>query len=166
MTSEQYARWQDFAERMARTYPGASRATRAWLVGAVGQLIGWIVCNVKPDAVSGWDETDGDDCASTRVDQWLWDNAAVDGPREDGDGNETSAYRRWLSTYGNRAACCVRAGLDVAVAPSGGVVGFTVGDLKRMYPEGIPAWVSEGYVDDGGKPVDLNACDPGAGVWL
>ena len=40
--------------------------------------------------------------------------------------------------------CCIRAGLDMAVAPSGGVLGFTAGELRKMYPEGVPDWVTGG----------------------
>ncbi len=40
--------------------------------------------------------------------------------------------------------CCIRAGLDMAVNPSGGVLGFTAGDLRKMYPEGVPDWVTGG----------------------
>lgn len=41
-------------------------------------------------------------------------------------------------------ACAIRAGLDIAYPEqvSGGVVGFTVGDLRKMYPEGIPDYVT------------------------
>lgn len=47
---------------------------------------------------------------------------------------------------------CLRAGLDLASAPSAGVVGFTVGDLRAMYPEGVPGWLKEGWVH--GSPLD------------
>jgi hypothetical protein len=40
--------------------------------------------------------------------------------------------------------CCIRAGLDTAVSPSAGVLGFTAGDLRKMYPEGVPDWISGG----------------------
>lgn len=40
--------------------------------------------------------------------------------------------------------CCVRAGMDLAISPSMGVMGFTAGDLRRMYPEGVPDWVTGG----------------------
>lgn len=40
--------------------------------------------------------------------------------------------------------CCLRAGLDIAVAPSAGVLGFTAGDLRKMYPEGVPDFVTGG----------------------
>lgn len=36
---------------------------------------------------------------------------------------------------------CIRAGLDMASAPSAGVAGFTAGDIRRMYPEGVPDWL-------------------------
>ncbi len=39
---------------------------------------------------------------------------------------------------------CIRAGLDMAGALSAGVLGFTAGDLRTMYPEGVPDWVTGG----------------------
>ncbi len=41
-------------------------------------------------------------------------------------------------------ACCIRAGFDYAVKPSMRVLDFTAGDLRRMYPEGVPHWVKNG----------------------
>jgi len=40
--------------------------------------------------------------------------------------------------------CCIRAGLDMGVAPSAGVIGFTAGDIRKMYPEGVPDWITGG----------------------
>lgn len=40
-------------------------------------------------------------------------------------------------------SCCIRAGLDLAVKPSAGVAGFTAGDIRTMYPEGVPDWVKD-----------------------
>uniref|UniRef100_A0A6M3JCV3 Uncharacterized protein n=1 Tax=viral metagenome TaxID=1070528 RepID=A0A6M3JCV3_9ZZZZ len=40
--------------------------------------------------------------------------------------------------------CCIRAGLDMAVEPSEGVIGFMAGDIRRMYPEGVPDWITGG----------------------
>ncbi len=50
-------------------------------------------------------------------------------------------YDQWDEQYGGPVRCCIRAGLDMASAPSAGVVGFTAGDLRRMFPEGVPEWV-------------------------
>ncbi len=44
----------------------------------------------------------------------------------------------------NPVTCCLRAGLDMAVSSSGGVLGYTAGDLRKMYPEGVPDWVTGG----------------------
>lgn len=50
----------------------------------------------------------------------------------------------WVDRCAGPVRCCVRAGLDCAVAPSAGVLGFTAGDVRRMYPDGVPDWVANG----------------------
>ncbi len=50
-------------------------------------------------------------------------------------------YEQWDEQWGGPVRCCIRAGLDCASAPSAGVVGFSAGDVRRMYPEGVPDWV-------------------------
>ncbi len=50
-------------------------------------------------------------------------------------------YEQWNEQWGGPIHCCIRAGLDMACAPSGGVVGFTAGDIRKMYPEGVPEWL-------------------------
>ena len=50
--------------------------------------------------------------------------------------------------------------MDCAYSPSMGVIGFTAGDIRRMYPEGVPDWVK------GDKPWDtipIKAIIPGVG---
>ena len=65
-------------------------------------------------------------------------DAAYDrGDYDRGDDLRDEIVERWRSPV----ACCVRAGLDMASAPSAGVMGFTAGDIRRMYPEGVPAWL-------------------------
>lgn len=54
---------------------------------------------------------------------------------------EDHFYDQWDEQWGGPVRCCIRAGLDCASAPSGGVVGFTAGDIRAMYPDGVPAWV-------------------------
>ncbi len=51
------------------------------------------------------------------------------------------ADHHWTETVGADIRCCLRAGLDCACEPSMGVMGFTAGDIRRMYPEGVPEWV-------------------------
>lgn len=50
---------------------------------------------------------------------------------------------QWSEQWGGPVRCCIRAGLDVASAPSAGVCGFSAGDIRKMYPEGVPDWVKE-----------------------
>ena len=58
------------------------------------------------------------------------------------DTKDIMAYDQWCDQWGGPVCCCVRAGLDLACSPSMGVVGFTAGDIRRMYPEGVPEWVA------------------------
>jgi len=55
-----------------------------------------------------------------------------------------SEYERRDEQFCGPVRCCIRAGMDMAVHPSMGVVGFTAGDLRRMYPEGVPDWITGG----------------------
>jgi hypothetical protein len=41
--------------------------------------------------------------------------------------------------------CCIRSGMDLALNQSAGVMGFTAGDVRKMYPEGLPEWVDDLY---------------------
>lgn len=165
MTSEQYERWVDFATRMARTYPRRSAAKRKEFESCVKHFIGCHTDDGRDIAgVSGWDDTDnGHGLVTDHFGDWWWDTMRHWYSNRDGT---PAAFEWWEEQWVTPVTCCIRAGLDMASAPSAGVVGFTVGDLKRMYPEGIPAWVSEGMTNGDGKPVDLNAEPASAGVWL
>lgn len=173
VTREQYERWIDFARRMGSAYPRRSKAAREKLAE---YAVAFIVthCNNGRDVerVSGWDDTkNGSGYVCDSFDTWWWDGlrfwqGAPSDYYEDGRDGEPAAFRRWVERWPDAVNCCVRAGLDVASSPSAGVVGFTVGDLKRMYPEGIPSWVSDGYQNKDGSPLDLNAEPSDAGVWL
>jgi hypothetical protein len=153
MTPEQYDRWKDFALRMARqAFPTATEARRARIVESINEFFSW------------YDDTDVSEIGG-------WD----DGPSHIGDevNNHLSSHQHYRynekigeevergNRFANQVSCCIRAGLDRAVAPSGGVLGFTVGDLRRMYPEGLPDWVIDGYE----PPITAETPDE-AGVWL
>lgn len=53
-------------------------------------------------------------------------------------------YEKRDEQYCGPVRCCIRAGMDMAAAPSAGVIGFTKKDLQRMYPEGVPDWITGG----------------------
>lgn len=186
MTPEQFGRWKDFACRMARhAYPCYREANRKKIEGFVRDFF-WTYFDGQSETISGtdsWDqgpdvyvcdlmsdyETDGIDvawrCPGDRVADFL-DAAAAE--------TFESAYKGWQgedrddfwryrrkSIWCDRVRCCVRAGLDVVAEPSAGVVGFRVGDLRRMYPEGLPDWVA-GWFE---APITAETPDD-MGVWL
>jgi hypothetical protein len=184
MTDEQFARWNSFARRMAlRAFPGIK--TKRWLCMQVSEFLSrqrWNDAQERhfvPEGdrslqrIRGWDQTDATTELDTHgrpkdigpfvcdqvdeffqdVNPWYWHND--DDPR----------FRRWDDRHGTRIRCCLRAGLDMACEPSTGVVGFTVGDLRRMYPRGIPAWIAQ-FESAEGKHVDLNVEPEDMGVWL
>jgi hypothetical protein len=55
-----------------------------------------------------------------------------------------SEHDRREEQFVSPVTCCIRAGLDVAVSASMGVIGFSAGDIRRMYPEGVPDWFTGG----------------------
>ena len=155
MTPEQFDRWQDFAIRMARhAFPSATLARRQKIES---QIVGFF----------SWYDRDSEEVAEI-ID---WDNSPsyicdeVDRHLESHQHYRYNPKTGCEVPYGNRfenqVSCCIRAGLDRASSPSGGVLGFTVGDLRRMYPEGLPDWVIEGY-----EPPITNETPDEAGVWL
>jgi hypothetical protein len=90
------------------------------------------------------------DIVSMRMEQW--------NPFYWGDDHR---YKRWDELWGDRIRCCLRAGIDMAVSPSAGVLGFTAGDLRRMYRGKVPDWVF------GNEPLEVqtfNGVIPGIGL--
>ena len=152
MTRQQYRRWYDFARRMAlRGFPDATPARRAKIAKKVRHIL-WILEDDVPDIVD-WDNAPSYVCDA--VDRLLSEDRYHERYSKNGEVKECG--NRFL----NQVSCCIRAGLDMASEPSAGVVGFTVGDLRRMYPFGLPAWVAIHFT----TPITADV-DDAAGVWL
>lgn len=136
MTEQQYARWMRLSTGLARSgFQGITRARRRKLVKAVANAVDWIACN-GIGTIADWDS--GPDYPCDRMNTWLWDNGHTHVHRitDEEKGNK----------FGDQVSCCVRAGFDVAVAPSAGVIAFDVGDLTRACRGRIPKWV-RGFFD-------------------
>ena len=73
---------------------------------------------------------------------------------------EDRFYAQWDEQWGGPVRCCIRAGLDCAFEESAGVLGFTAGDLRKMYPEGVPVWV---VGEDAWDVISIEAVIPGVG---
>ena len=58
------------------------------------------------------------------------------------DEDRYSAEETWIDQWFGPVRCCLRAGIDFANdAHGGGVIGFTAGDVRKMWPDGVPEWV-------------------------
>lgn len=78
----------------------------------------------------------------------MWDDeyygiegSVADEPSDTLDERRSMAWEQYQDQWCGPVACCVRAGIDMACAPSMGVMGFTAGDIRKMYPDGVPAWL-------------------------
>jgi len=77
---------------------------------------------------------------------------------------ECKDYSFWGRVYTGRVidlceiAC--RIAIDLLIQQSGGVAGYTVGDLKKAFDGTIPSWLCDMY------ETDLNAQNDTDGVWL
>ena len=147
MTVEEHARWKDFATRLARHgWPNATERRKE----RIAEVVGWFIKEYDScrENVDGWDGN-GKVYVCEDFSEFL-DNHCHR-PRD------VEVQTR----FEMQVASCVRAGLDVAVSPSAGVVGFNVGTLRRMYNGKIPAWVTDWF-----KP-PLTGTEPDtAGIWL
>lgn len=163
MNNQQYERWKQVSIGLARSYENLTPARKVKLLSEVEECIDWVVCNGL-ETVEDWDSSvrygnsrhEYYESASTRVDQYLWDNR-YEFERENKHGVEVVRGR-----FGDMLSACVRAGFDMAVAPSGGVVGFTVGDLRDIFDGTIPDWIAEHFEN----PAELMNAGRNEGVWL
>lgn len=166
MTPEQYDQWKDFAIRMARHgFPQYREVNRKKIEGFVRDFF-WVRFDGDDHEIAKVESWDGEPayvCDYAREFETEYINVSMRYPGdrinefiETSKRDEFAAtYRGWegedrddfwryrrKSIWGNLVSCCVRAGLDVVANPSAGVAGFTVGDLRRMYPEGLPGLVA------------------------
>lgn len=147
MTLEQYERWKDFALRMAKATISLRRRapSRATVIENIKDFF---ECRMEPDDwqwVQNWDHNHDNPADPDGRRYGMSVSSHIREMAEDWipnyHGLSARAFERAESRWAGPAQCCIRAGLDVAVAPSAGVAGFTVADIRRMYPEGVPDWV-------------------------
>jgi hypothetical protein len=179
MTEEQFRRWATFAIRMAhRGWPHIPRKSRKLVARAVKEVLREVRHDYPLSDVGDWDGYYRDE------DGRLVDKKCIVGDAvqtteegfnpyywEDGKSyrGRSSRNERWYDTYWVRVNCCLRAGLDLAVSPSAGVLGFEICDLRRMYRGNIPTWINDGrWVNQKGEQdiPDLNVGKCEVGIWL
>lgn len=181
MTQQQFDNWRDFAIRMSRTaFPHKRNPNPA----RIEQMVTDFFDEFEQDAIEcvrNWDRCDEYPAGnpSCKIDGYYWHKgervACMAKPLCVGDMCR-SLDDRWIRNYwslryecqferAERQWCdppviCIRSGLDVACEPSAGVLGYTVGTLRKMWPEGLPDWVNA-YFE---TPID--SAPSTAAVWL
>lgn len=121
-----HERWLDFATRMVDKVYARYRNK-----AEIRENVISFIESYKNEEVLGWDESNISDSVKEYFDCIRWKNPYG----ENDDLQESKLYRN--------ITAIIRASLDVAIQPSAGVGGFTVGDLRKMYPEGLPEWVQQ-----------------------
>lgn len=162
MTPIEYDNWRQFSARMAfELTRWRTPARRKRVMDTVDRLITVHVGNYDLAEVISWDDgTYPCDAFDTLMHDWglsHWDDRRCEERHTD---------------FNTMVMCCVRAGFDIAVCQSAGVAGFTVGNIRRMFPEGLPAYVRawagdlrEGWGDDA-RPVEFDRLPAATQVWL
>lgn len=163
MTHDQFNQWKDFALRMAQTcFKDSIRPPADWIL----QEVGYWFARIEDDperwaAINSWDQDEWPLCDQFIEATYYYgpDNMPSYDELDDlyGEALDTAIERlehrrdmaeeqyndQWLGPI----RFCLRAGIDT-VCPEHtmgiGVIGLTAGDLRRMYPEGVPDWVSGG----------------------
>lgn len=164
MTTKQYERWKDFALRAAKTwYRRSRRPSAAWVLGEVEAFFGALEWDYRDDIplMMGWCDSDP---YPGREDQYghaihpplLCDfMTALESEGRHGllvvdcedddlyDDRVDRAVEQWESQWRGPVRCCVRAGLDCAMDSGLGVLGISAGEIRAMYPEGVPGWIAK-----------------------
>jgi hypothetical protein len=96
----------------------------------------------------------------------FWEGCSDDW--RDWDSYITDEIEEYFSSYGGSMtkklksdmSCAIRVAIDLFVCQSGGVVGYTVGDLKKAFDGIIPRFVCTMYKED------LNKVNENNNIWL
>jgi hypothetical protein len=133
MNKTQLRRWKKVSIGLARDcHPNMTEARRAQLVEQVADCIDTLVWNNGLEPIKYWDGNRGTfivcDAVSNFVDERHYHV-------------RTSTGEPYENRFARQVNACVRAGFDLAVAPSAGVTGFTIGDLRTIFNRRLPQWV-------------------------
>jgi len=150
MTEEQFLRWQDFAVRMAEhCYPKATEARREKILE---ETKNYFCFQEDWPEIEDWDGNGDNYFLGDQVKEFFEKYLHY---------NRKESY--YAGKFYNQVTCCIRAGFDIAVEQSGGVVGFTAGDVRRMWSgknEEVPSWVKEGW------EIPFDGILDEEGIWL
>lgn len=157
MNKQQLQRWKKVSIGLAKNaYPSMTPARRKRLIAEIKEFIATVTYNFDLDQIEDWDGNRGECYVCDELSDFLWNNR-YEFERE---------RKGWTDVvqgkFGNTLSCCIRAGFDMAVAPSAGVIGYTAGDLRRIFDGRLPGWITARF----GDPSALVLAGDHEGVWL
>jgi hypothetical protein len=174
MNLTQYRRMCVFAMRMVKVIPKHHQRACREHVAEVLSHINCVNFSLHYSQIIDWDNSEDytdEEIAEQPYRRYSSKNRTMCDwvSKEYGEDNSTLT-RQTLSKDGDydtklrsHLMCCIRAALDVAASPSGGVVGYTVGDLREMWaPRPIPSWVLNFFKE----PTLVASAPDEANVWL
>ncbi len=162
MTPEDHARWETTALALAALRHDGARPSRQW---AVDKVQGFFDCLDRREVEHyiDWDRSRRGDTGGwwpivcDQMDHYIEDlfRERVGGHLECCDSGDPrhvyymcarceeidwQARDQWAyGPWGGAVSAPVRAAMDMVVGGCG-VIGYTVGDLRRIFPDGIPEW--------------------------
>jgi len=135
MNENQLKKWKHLSLGLAKVaYPMITEARQKKLLIEIEYFIDLLITNFPFEDICDWDGNKGKCYVCDEMSDYLWDNRYIQ-PGKKGE----------PGTFGCMLSACIRAGFDVAVEPSAGVVGFTLGHLKSVFNGGLPDWVKDWF---------------------
>lgn len=174
--------WRQFAERMAwESHRWRTHARRQLVVETVRDLIKCFIADWGLEMIGGWDGQQVSGRGGKMTERYGRPHLEIAYPGDDFESMlDDRGFQKWRETdqrgsehietdFESAVMCCIRAGFDVAIAPSAGVIGsrYTVGMIRRMFPEGLPGYV-RAYLDppDSADQPRFDDLPAGMRVWL
>lgn len=144
MTARNYKRWKGFAVRVARFgWMGRDARTVARLVQYVEEVFG----NLDDDLFAGefclGDISDFDERIMTHhtLGDYLLEMISNMNPYPWAC-SLSGLCEHWDETMGDRIMTCLRLPMNFVGCRHSGVLGFTAGDVRRIWQGRVPGWVS------------------------
>jgi len=156
MTPEQARQIREFSTNWIRKVVGRRKDYKQRLVDVIEDLF--------PENIGEWDTWGMLGCRN-----WDWGEKYTERGKTHWHCSLSNRLREIIETEDdfsltekakNDIICTIRIATDILIGPSGGVIGYTIGDLKKAYDGVIPESICMLY----GK--DLNTLSEEEGIWL
>lgn len=136
MTDEQYLRWKDTAIRMAKKCTNGTEKRKTRVLEEVERFFYWREFQHDWHEVQDWDGNETEYSLAEEVDDFFDEH--IHWNRKEG------CYTGGKFYY--QVVCCIQVAFGLAVKPSlGGVVGYTVRDIRNIWDRDVPNWVKDGW---------------------